>query len=62
VPQLLQLGDFVGLGRLGASAHLVEQEPQQRQPELAVIVDVHPDQPGVWQPARVPPARRELGE
>ena len=51
--QLGQLGHLVRLGRLGPAAHLVGEEPQQRQPELAVGVDVDADQPGVRQPAAV---------
>ena len=60
--QLLQLGDLVLLGGVRAAAHLVGEERQQCHAELAVGVDVHADQPGVRQPARVLAARRELRE
>ena len=60
--QLGQLGHLVPLGRVGPAAQLLAEEPQQRQAELAVGVDVDADQPHVRQPARVAPARREPGE
>ena len=50
------------LGRLGPAAHLVGEVLQQRQPELAVGVDVDADQARVRQPGRVPTARGELRE
>ena len=45
--QLLQLGDLVLLGHLGAMAHLRGEVLQQRQPELTVSVDVDTDEPRV---------------
>ena len=60
--QLLELGHLVRLGGLGPAAHLLGEELQQRQPELAVGVDVDADQPRVRQPGRVAAAGRELGE
>ena len=50
------------LAACGAAAHLVGEVLQQREPELAVVVDVDADQPRVRQPASGPPAGRELGE
>ena len=41
------VGDLELLGRGRTTAQLVGEEPQQRQPELAVGVDVHAHQTGV---------------
>ena len=60
VAQLLELGDLVGLGRLGPLPHHLGEVLQQRQPELPVGVDVDTDQAGVRQPAFA--AGGELGE
>ena len=60
--QLGELGRLVPLGRPRPAPQLLAEVAQQRQAELAVGVDVHPDQPHVRQPARVARARREPGE
>src|SRR5690606_3066939 len=60
--ELFEFGGLVCLGGLGAAAQLGFEVTQEREPELAVVVDVDADEADVREPGGVLAAGGEAGE